>query len=170
MSATDEQPALILVASSAEEPEWVAACRDWCLEQGFEYIKVSAGAPAVDERLSDRDGEQQGVRRVLSALQAHMWPGLQMKHDQPQPRYATADDSETATPAMANGPTIPLPEPSDLDRPEDDLERFERLLAQASEARDSLRDLPDDQRRAQAARLAQHFASMLGVEDSDSDD
>ena len=91
-----------LVVSSGE-PAWVGSCQEWCTEQGFELVQVrlvllstltgtacmecltlepalqaSTSNPEVDAALSERDVGQ-GVRRVVSALQAHLWPGLELK-------------------------------------------------------------------------------------------
>ena len=41
-------------------------------------LQVSATDLTVDARLGQRE-EGQGMRRVISALQAHMWPGMQLK-------------------------------------------------------------------------------------------
>ena len=48
------------------------------------WPQISADNLELDEQLAARDGEQQGVRRVISALHAHTWPGLQMKTEQRQ--------------------------------------------------------------------------------------
>ena len=88
-----------------EAPHFLPACQLWCQQQGFELVEVglqwcklsdsvpakpwwraSKGVPVqasatdltVDTRLGQRD-EGQGLRRVVSALQAHMWPGMQLK-------------------------------------------------------------------------------------------
>ena len=61
--------------SSARLPEPLSVLR-----MPGDLAQVSAENEGVDERLADRDGEQQGVRRVIAALQAHTWPGLEMKN------------------------------------------------------------------------------------------
>jgi hypothetical protein len=70
-------------AAAASRTQWLQDVMSWCVDQGFEYIEAAAGNPAVDAALQ-LDGEQQGVARVLAALQAHMWPGLVQKDWQPR--------------------------------------------------------------------------------------
>ena len=55
--------------------------------------QVSATDAAMDETLED-----QGVRRVISALHAHTWPGLQMK---------APPESSNGVRASANGEVLP---------------------------------------------------------------
>jgi len=65
-------------SSIITRPAWLEDARTWCYSNGFEYIEAAAGKPNVDATLHE-DGEQQGVGRVLAALQAHMWPSMQQK-------------------------------------------------------------------------------------------
>lgn len=55
----------------------------WCADNLFEYIEVSSTEPEVDQYLVCEE-QQQGVKRVKEALEAHMWPGLMMKSKQMQ--------------------------------------------------------------------------------------
>jgi hypothetical protein len=64
-------------------PQWLQDAMSWCVDEGFEYVEAAAGKPTVDAALQ-LDGEQQGVARVLAALQAHMWPGMVQKDWQPR--------------------------------------------------------------------------------------
>jgi hypothetical protein len=64
--------------SSITRPAWLDSTKEWCYSHGFEYIEAAAGKPALDAALQE-DGEQQGVARVLAALEAHMWPSMQQK-------------------------------------------------------------------------------------------
>lgn len=65
-------------SSNITRPAWLEDARSWCYSNGFEYIEAASGKPAVDATLHE-DGEQQGVARLLAALQAHMWPNMQPK-------------------------------------------------------------------------------------------
>ncbi|MCO5568509.1 hypothetical protein L7F22_022208 [Adiantum nelumboides] len=53
-------------------------CVNWCSEHGIEYLEACALDPAFDQCISI-DGDFQGVKRILGALSAHMWPGLSLK-------------------------------------------------------------------------------------------
>lgn len=65
---------------------WLTEAMEWCSEQMFEYIETAAAQAQLDSTLQ-LDEEQQGVARVLAALQAHTWPGLVMK---PRPGVTAA--------------------------------------------------------------------------------
>lgn len=77
--------------SSAGSTNWMAEAEEWCAEQLVELVHVSQnpaegeGAPgstaAVLENASSSYGrdEATGVDRIREALQAHMWPGMQLK-------------------------------------------------------------------------------------------
>jgi len=58
--------------------------QEWCLDNQFEAIQVCCTDSDLDKELL-WEGDMQGVPRVVQALQAHAWPGLQMK-----PRAVTA--------------------------------------------------------------------------------
>ncbi|BDA46154.1 probable alpha- and gamma-adaptin-binding protein p34 [Coccomyxa sp. Obi] len=66
---------------SVQRQSWHEEAQDWCCQQLFEYIEVSAADEAADQSLL-LDGDPQGVKRVLEALEAHTWPGLQLKATQ----------------------------------------------------------------------------------------
>ncbi|KAL4450045.1 hypothetical protein ABPG77_010714 [Micractinium sp. CCAP 211/92] len=88
--------------SSAGSPAWLAEAEQWCAEQLVELVHVPAqpaeeeGAPGPGAGVpntagSDRSsGESSGVERIREALQAHMWPGMQLKRS-PQRGMAAAE-------------------------------------------------------------------------------
>lgn len=59
------------------------------------HAQVSATDTAVDESLED-----QGIRRVISALHAHTWPGLRMKA---LPESSNGTHASTGVSALPNG-------------------------------------------------------------------
>ncbi|CAH8629793.1 unnamed protein product [Heterobilharzia americana] len=64
------------VAPSAlllSEPNAVSAITRIVLEHGFELVEVSPAEDAVEE------GEEFGVRRIKSVLEAHIWPNMKPK-------------------------------------------------------------------------------------------
>lgn len=71
-------------SGSRSRPAWLDDAMSWCYDGGYEYIEAAAEHPKVDAQLQ-LDGEQQGVARVLAALQAHMWPGMLQKNWAPGP-------------------------------------------------------------------------------------
>lgn len=101
---------------------WLQEVEEWCAGQLVEYVETgqadgelaeapggAAAAPGIDS--SRRQGEEaQGVRRIVEALQAHMWPGMLLK---PSPRHGAAgvgtaeqeeaEVEEEVVPAAPNG-------------------------------------------------------------------
>ena len=72
-SALNAHPMQALIAShlslSLSQPHFII------------YLQVSAADEEADESLQ-LDGDPQGVKRVLEALEAHTWPGLRLKANQ----------------------------------------------------------------------------------------
>lgn len=62
---------------------WLAAAEDWCAERLVELVEVRRWEQHAQQRASPHD-DATGVLRIREALEAHMWPGLQLK---PSPRH-----------------------------------------------------------------------------------
>lgn len=87
------------------KPLWLADAEDWCAEQLVEYVEMgeeaagqagaqAAGAAAGAAAAAGGDSEvATGAARVREALEAHMWPGMQLKAT---PRHGTAAISAAA--------------------------------------------------------------------------
>ena len=66
----------------------------WCVKQGFELVEWAVGGVGDGGvEVGDGDGsgdegfqEAVGVDRVSEALQAHMWPEMELKADRKYPR------------------------------------------------------------------------------------
>ena len=68
---------------SPQEPRlqhsaWRQQAAQWCADSLFEYIEVSSTDEDLDQQLVWEE-QRQGVSRVREALEANMWPGLEMK-------------------------------------------------------------------------------------------
>lgn len=79
--------------SGGARPRWLQAAEEWCKEQLVELVEAGAAeeegevAAAAAAAASSREGGASGWRRVREALEAHMWPGMQLK---PNPRHGAA--------------------------------------------------------------------------------
>lgn len=62
---------------------WLVAAEDWCAEQLVEFVEAYRGEQHGQQPAASRE-DAAGVQRVREALEAHMWPGLQLK---PNPRH-----------------------------------------------------------------------------------
>lgn len=96
-------------SSSITRPAWLEDVRTWCYSNGFEYIEAAAGKPSIDATLHE-DGEQQGVGRILAALQAHMWPSMQQKPREQQtsqhPAAMPGCSSSSSSKDQGHGPPV----------------------------------------------------------------
>ena len=159
-------------------------------------LQVASADPTVDARL-ELDGERQGVRRVLSALSAHVWPGLVMK-DRPaaaaavepvsfdregsepaevgealQPGHAdqhsaVAEPAEEEPATSMSGHVNGAQEPIPEKELEQEMDRFECLLSEYSSVRHRLQGLPDSERRSAAEALTLRLMSHIGLDAEDS--
>ena len=70
-------------AAGGQQPAWLQGAQDWCAEQLIEYVEVGGAAaaspPDEEEGGEGGHGEAEGVQRIVEALHAHTWPGLQLK-------------------------------------------------------------------------------------------
>lgn len=79
------QLAVALCTESADPPAWLEHADSWFAEQLTELIVVKhipiggAGSGGGGPRIAAADGGAEGMDRVAEALQAHMWPGMQLK-------------------------------------------------------------------------------------------
>ncbi|XP_067015530.1 alpha- and gamma-adaptin-binding protein p34 [Anabrus simplex] len=54
------------------------AVQEWCVEQGFELVELN---PELDPEWEEEQDflETTGIKRVVQAMHAHLWPNLRMK-------------------------------------------------------------------------------------------
>ena len=77
--------------ASAPQP-WLSAAEEWCAGQLVELVEFEAAPGAAQHPAASREGAV-GVARVREALEAHMWPGMQLK---PSPRHGGASAAAAA--------------------------------------------------------------------------
>ncbi|XP_069682461.1 alpha- and gamma-adaptin-binding protein p34-like [Periplaneta americana] len=72
----------ILLCDRCHENPPVGVCRvavqEWCVEQGFELVELN---PELDPEWEEEQDfiETTGIKRVVQAMHAHLWPNLRMK-------------------------------------------------------------------------------------------
>jgi len=72
----------ILLCDRCHENPSVGVCRvavqEWCVEQGFELVELN---PELDPEWEEEQDfiETTGIKRVVQAMHAHLWPNLHMK-------------------------------------------------------------------------------------------
>ncbi|EIE24162.1 hypothetical protein COCSUDRAFT_65775 [Coccomyxa subellipsoidea C-169] len=150
---------------------------------------VSAADDAADHSLQ-LDGDPQGLKRVLEALEAHTWPGLHLKAHRngssngnglgvhaanvSQLPGATlvpsAGEAESTNGSSMNGQNGIAKLAGSQSEEDAELESFEVMLGRLSEARGQVQGIPDDERRARAATFAMQMLESLGLDDDDDSD
>lgn len=180
----------ILLCDRCEEepPEGLArvTVQEWCVEQGFELVELN---PDLDpEWEAEQDFlETTGVKRVIQALHAHLWPNLRMK-GKPQQLSRTVQSM-----LVGNAPTTPTNGNSDEDADQgaaldnssffaatcteeriDELlgdsggvAGFSSLFEQLCTMKERVSKLPSDQRRACAEQVVMAFWKAIGGDDDE---
>ena len=121
------KPAIALVVMQSMQrgesvPPWLEEAVSWCIENGFEWIRVSPDDKEWDTALHEEEGH--GVHRVLEALEAHVWPGCSLKSK-------STDGSLSQAPSPLASPQVPFEvEGEEME------DTFEKLLVEMSSRAD----------------------------------
>jgi len=156
----------------------------WCKQYSFELVSL--------DDVQDADTGRVAFPRVLEALQANVWDGLQTKNDsKPQTNESISEShgdlNPTTSAAVDNifssflsslegvEEAAPAPTGKGSERDpfalgDDDVDEFEKALFQLKDLRRQAQGLPDGQRRALAAKVALSFLSNMGDGESGSDE
>jgi hypothetical protein len=73
--------AVVLCIDGCLRPDWLEQANAWFAERGAELIVVEELERVDAPRLAAAvgEGDSEGIQRVVEALQAHVWPGMQRK-------------------------------------------------------------------------------------------
>jgi len=136
---------------------------DWCLSNQFELVEC-------DENITDEDGtesdleqfdEKAGRERILQALRAHTWSNLELIEE-----TEDINEGEDNKHGEENIPSS-VTRSEEENRTEDPT--FEELFSQIVKMKDTANNLPDEDRKAYAEKVALAFYKSIGLE-SDEDD
>lgn len=146
----------------ARASEALANARDWCARNSFELVRVCPHDAAIDEQLFASADE--GCERLLAALKSHVWSTAQ----------PVGEEGIAAAPSTAEQ----LLHVDDKATPEaeDDVhgdaeatdDAMEKLMQQMMQMRQMSASMGDEERRENAASIAQQLMSTLcarGAED-----
>ncbi|CAL8077535.1 unnamed protein product [Calicophoron daubneyi] len=135
------------------------------IENQFELIELEPDEESVEE------GEEYGVDRIKSALEAHMWPNLEMhdsamegKPTNPRGLSLPANSSTVVT----NGGDAQIQESEDL-KLDETFESFERLCQNLREARTKMSGLDTKARHKLAEKMTLQFWRAVGGSDDEID-
>ena len=146
-SSTDCLPIKLMAAVGHESYTWFEEADNWCSERLVEFIDCTAG-PA----------------RLREALQAHMWPGLVRKKE-PSMLPGVEDDMDL----LSVDELLSRCGDSDL-LVENEDEGIDKLFERLYSAREKFSQLPDYDRREQAAHLVSQLMLAIGLDDDGDDD
>jgi hypothetical protein len=139
-------------------------CALWALDHGYELVDIDLETVTAthDER------EKEGLPRLIEALHANMWSGMERK----EPKVATEVQREPASVPVLTTSAATVNDEDDNGGVEDEdmLEKFSELLASARGFREAASQLSDDERRKGASEFALQLAAMLGGEEDEDDD
>uniref|UniRef100_A0A1B6MUC4 Alpha-and gamma-adaptin-binding protein p34 n=1 Tax=Graphocephala atropunctata TaxID=36148 RepID=A0A1B6MUC4_9HEMI len=153
--------------------------QEWCVKQGYELVELN---PELDEEWEAEQDfiETTGIKRVVQALQAHVWPNLTMKERrEPTSMSALLHGGDGNSQTDRNSVTDRLsmealpPDPSE-GNVEDRLAEllgcggsetdFFQLFGELQTMKECLSSLPSDQRKACAEQVVLAFWRGIGGE------
>lgn len=127
--------------------------QEWCVTKGFELVELE---PIIDEDdVEDDFPETTGVKRIVQALNAHVWPNLVMK-------------SETAKPEVQSIRNEYRLEES-LEELLDNDDDFSQLFSQLNEMKARVTALSGSDRKAAAEQVVKAFWKAMGGDDEEID-
>jgi Alpha and gamma adaptin binding protein p34 len=142
-------------------------CSVWALDHSCEFVEIDMENVTAthDER------EKEGLPRLIEALHANMWSGMERKA-----ASSVEPTAEGGAPVPIQTRTADEDKDKDTDKDhnkdddgEDMLEKFSELLANARDFREKSSQLSDEERRERAAEFALKFSAILEGEDDDED-
>lgn len=127
--------------------------QEWCVNKGFELVELE---PIIDEDDVDDDfPETTGVKRIIQALNAHVWPNLVMKTENSKPR----EELENVRNEFCLEESL-----EELLENEDD---FGQLFSQLSEMKARVTALSGSDRKAAAEQVVKAFWKAMGGDDDE---
>jgi len=133
---------------------------DWCLTHQFELVEFEDGEEGDSE---DEFDEREGRERIVSALKAHTWSNLELVEGSSGPHMPPGQESlnqDTRSNLDLND--------SDDDGGED--MNFEDIFSQLSKMKEISKNLPEDERKVYAEKMALAFYKSIGGGSDEDDD
>ena len=131
-----------LCTECSAPPKWLDEADAWCATRLAEFVVVqdlSAATPIESIPATERRDED-GLQRVIEALQAHMWPGMQRKSTPARNTvsldFVDDDDDEEEDDTQVGEPSVEallqaaLRAEDDADDVDDGTDEFDRVFAE----------------------------------------
>jgi len=164
----DQSPEIKLLFCPAVSAEMEQVLLTWCMEHYFELVQIPDSNKIVTNHSEDEDNEtlfneKYGYDRVLQALECHMWPYRVNKEDKPEKEEEFSEFvSNSAHTSSA------LNELEDMMNDEDG-DSFEEMFANMARMKEVAGQLPDEERKKFAEKVAMSFWRSLGGDESELD-
>lgn len=178
-------PSIKLAVATGDEVTdcLLQSAEEWCLEEMIELVVLNAKSipnGKTDTSAADDDNEDEleletvGIARVKEALEAHMWPGLQLKpRNQPLPSTKQPGIAEPASGGdTTDNSALDIEALAMLEAELPPVDGFEKVFMEAAGARERLQQLGEAERREEAANIMLRLIQAMDEEDllDDSDD
>ncbi|CAG0881534.1 unnamed protein product [Darwinula stevensoni] len=146
--------------------------QEWCIRNGFELVELDPAPSADNDEVEDaEEGLFQGscgIPRIFQALNAHIWPNLQMKMGGEQKKAESTEGKEEAE-AMASIQAHREKEGKFSVSAERSEGSFENLFMNLREMKERCQELPSEERKAYAEKVVLAFWNAMGLPPDDPD-
>ncbi|KAK6623186.1 hypothetical protein RUM43_009038 [Polyplax serrata] len=138
---------------------------EWCVGKGFELVELEPNVDEEDSSLEDDTFEETGVKRIIQALDAHVWPNLVMKNSNSQVKGTKHPESQSNFARLRQ--KLGLDESLDEMLNDDNDDDFSQLFSQLSAMKERVSALPETDRKDAAEQVVKAFWKAMGGDDSE---
>uniref|UniRef100_A0A1B6CQ08 Alpha-and gamma-adaptin-binding protein p34 n=1 Tax=Clastoptera arizonana TaxID=38151 RepID=A0A1B6CQ08_9HEMI len=169
----------ILLCTRCEENPVIGVSKlkaqEWCVKEGFELVELE---PEVDEEWETEQDfvETTGIKRVVQALHAHVWPNLTLKERSEPTTFNNLLHGDSLNQEMAdltiNDLCSDMMDGNIEDRIEELIQSgsqgdFTNLFSQLRTLKERVSTLPNDQRKVCAEQVVLAFWKAIGGDDEE---
>lgn len=131
---------------------------EWCIKRGFEFVELYPSDNSLDR---DDFKEKSGVERIIEALQSHTWSNLVMKSKGSSKKHLKIYEGVSSN--FLETPSSVLNDPYVNDMKDD----FTELFSHLHMMKDSLQNMPMNQRKQCAEQMVTAFWKAIGGEEEE---
>lgn len=132
---------------------------EWCIKRGFEFVELYPSDNSLDGE--DDFKEKTGVERIIEALHSHTWSNLIMKSKNNSKQHLNFCEGVSSN--FLETPSSVLTDPFANDMKDD----FTELFSHLHMMKDSLQNMPMNQRKQCAEQMVTAFWKAIGGEEEE---